>query len=533
MVFVQVHQSLDAAIHAAAIGVELVELADPLAAFDDRIDVADHQREQGLELAHAQLGPERVLARRQADQRRHRALVGELAVGEGVEQVGALVVIEVGEVQHGLAQGVADAVVLELELVDRVDLGHARHQHAAGVDAERGEFGHIHVVTFGMQRIEQPGMVFGGGGAEVPVVEGEVGFGAEEVPGDDSARVHKVDLQVLRAGDLVEIEARLGEAAQRIQRAALQELGERALERDFEARMGAEAGEAALVLRVEQGDVHHRIPAAQRGVLHPDAKAGGTQPGDTGGDVRIARDDVVRHVGQAQAFGDDAVLDVTLENLRQRLRLRLVRTVAGRHAVADVEVGDDVDGEIHRRSVALAHIGDGADAALDIARVEVDQLRGRDAAVGVVELLQFRSQQPGRPALLALPIFARHKPALLRVVHEAFAFGNVPPEVVVVPEVVAGRALEELAQRTCARRELGGALAVGEHQRAVALAQMNRPDALQRIQPGMLLDMKASGGEAALQGGDGGFERGVFAGDEVFGLHGVVLRGGAWVMARG
>ena len=41
--------------------------------------------------------------------------------------------------------------------------------------------------------------------------------------------------------------------------------------------MGAEAGEAALVLGMQQGDVHHRVAAAERGIPYQDAVAGGAQ----------------------------------------------------------------------------------------------------------------------------------------------------------------------------------------------------------------------------------------------------------------
>jgi hypothetical protein len=94
--------------------------------------------------------------------------------------------------------------------------------------------------------------------------------------------------------------------------------------------------------------------------------------------------------------------------------------------------------------------------------------------------------------------------------------GIRPAQVVVVPEVVAGQALEILAQGAGQGRQPGGALAVGEHQRAVAVAQVHRPDAVDGVEPGALLDVEAEGFQLGLHGGDGGFERGVFAGDEAF-----------------
>ena len=112
--------------------------------------------------------------------------------------------------------------------------------------------------------------------------------------------------------------------------------------------MGTEAGEAALVFRVQQGDVHHRVFAAERGVLDQDTESGFAQATDAGGNARIAGDDLFRHVGQAKPFADDAELDVALEDFRQGLGARLHLGIAGRHAVADIQVADDVDREPHR-----------------------------------------------------------------------------------------------------------------------------------------------------------------------------------------
>ena len=156
--------------------------------------------------------------------------------------------------------------------------------------------------------------------------------------------------------------------------------------------------------RVQQGHVHHRIFAAERGVLDQDAEARRAQGADAGRDARIAGDHFLRHVRQAQAFADDAELDVALENFRQRLGARLGRRVAGRHAVADVQVADDVDREPDAGAVALAHVGQGADAAFGVAGIEVDQRVGVDAAVRVVEA-------GAAPASAVPPAMRRLRPA--------------------------------------------------------------------------------------------------------------------------
>ena len=215
----------------------------------------------------------------------------------------------------------------------------------------------------------------------------------------DAARIDEVDFDIRRAGDFLEVEAGRRKAVERFEGAALQQFGQRPFERDLETRVGAEAGENALVVRVEHGHAHHRVVAAERGVLDQDAEAGVAQALDAGGDRRVAGDDFFRHVGQAEAFGDDLELDVAFEDFRQRLGARLGRRVAGRHAVADIEVADDVDREEDLGAVALADVGNGADAALVVAGIDVDQCFGRDAAFRVVEGLQFGRQQSARPSL--------------------------------------------------------------------------------------------------------------------------------------
>jgi hypothetical protein len=206
---------------------------------------------------------------------------------------------------------------------------------------------------------------------------------------------------------------------------------------------------------------------------------------------------------------------VALEDFRQGLGARLGRGVAGGHAVADVEVGDDVDREMHLGIVPQPPVGDGADAAFGVAGVEVHQGVGVEAALGVVEAAQLGGEQAFRPRTAVIGL----EPSFARVMHEAapgLVLGIRPAQVVVVPEVVAGQALEILAQGAGQGRQPGGALAVGEHERAVPVAQVHRPDAVDGVEPGTLLHMEAEGFQLGPHGGDGGFEGGVFAGDEAF-----------------
>ena len=172
---------------AAALGIDLAEVAYPVAALARGFLVADGQREQGFQLADAQVFPERSGVGREPDQRGDRALVGQRRFVQRIEQGFAFVVVEVRQIQDGFTDIVAEAVVLVLQVVDRVDLGHAGHDHSAGVDAEVRVVGDVDVVAFLLDHLDQPFVVFRRRRTEVPVAEVVVGRVAEEVPADDAA----------------------------------------------------------------------------------------------------------------------------------------------------------------------------------------------------------------------------------------------------------------------------------------------------------------------------------------------------------
>ncbi|MPN62138.1 hypothetical protein SDC9_209885 [bioreactor metagenome] len=99
--------------------------------------------------------------------------------------------------------------------------------------------------------------------AEIPVGKTEIRCVAQEIPVDGTARIDEMDFQIGRAGDLVQIENRLGKAAESVQRAALQEFGQGSFKRNTEARMRAETGVAALIGGIEQGDTENRVASSQ------------------------------------------------------------------------------------------------------------------------------------------------------------------------------------------------------------------------------------------------------------------------------
>ena len=97
--------------------------------------------------------------------------------------------------------------------------------------------------------------------------------------------------------------------------------------------------------------------------------------------------------------------------------------------------------------------------------------------------------------------------------------GLLRTQPVLAPEMMAGKALEEFAQRTGVCCELRTALAVGVEQRTVAVDEMHRPEAVHGLQPGAFLKPETKAGELRLHAGDRGLKRGILAGKKVFGGH--------------
>ncbi len=140
---------------------------------------------------------------------------------------------------------------------------------------------------------------------------------------------------------------------------------------------------------------------------------------------------------------------------------RFHHRIAGRHAVADVQVADNIDRNESLGTVAQTGVGQGADATRHVAGIEVDQHFAIDFAVRVVKSMQFGIEQFSRP----LAVGRRCEPALLWIVHER-AVGAGFAQVKVRPEIMGAEALEKLAVSTGARGQFGGAFTVGKQHRA-------------------------------------------------------------------
>ncbi|VTQ35098.1 Uncharacterised protein [Pseudomonas aeruginosa] len=246
--------------------------------------------------------------------------------------------------------------------------------------------------------------------------------------------------EVVRLGQRMAFEGRLGQVVQAFEAAPLEQFGQAALQGHLEARVSAEGSEHAAGARIHQGHAHHREFAAQRGVLDQYREALLFQAADPGEDARVLGQHLRRHVRQRQLAFEDLPLDRTLEDLRQALHLRLGQGIAGAHAVAEVEVLDQVGGEIHHLAVGLAHEGQGADTALHVARVGVVQVRAAQLAVGVVDRQAMAVEQSQRQRIVAAGL----EPAFVRVMDER-RIGDLFSPVLVVVEEVAVQPLDEFA----------------------------------------------------------------------------------------
>ena len=136
------------------------------------------------------------------------------------------------------------------------------------------------------------------------------------------------------------------------------------------------------------------------------------------------------------------------------------------------------------------------------------QVRGAQFAFRVVELAAVAVEDlPGQRVL-----GPRLEPAFVRMVDEGGVADGLAPVLVVVEEV-AVEALDEFAQRRGQGRFLGRALAIGEAQRRLHIAQVQRPDVGHDVAPGGDLHLHAQLGEDAGELGDGLFQRPVLAGN--------------------
>ena len=308
---------------------------------------------------------------------------------------------------------------------------------------------------------------------------------AQELPVEDPAGIHKMDFDVGGAGRFFQIKGGRGKAPQGVECAPLQQLGQRAFKRHLKPWVRPKAGKAALIFGMQQGHVHHGVLAAQRRVFHQNTKTSGTQSRNAGGNAWVALNHRLRHIGQTNTFADDFGFHMALKNLRQGLRARLKRGIARGHAVTHIQVANEVDGHVGGLAIALAHIGNGANATVHMARVEVHQVGAIDVALWVVKLVQRWVEQTLGPCA----VVGQSKPTLLRVMHKR-RIGGVGAQIEMRPKIVGGQALDKLTQGAGQTRHARGTFAVGKQHGAIAVMNVHRPNAVDGVQPTLFLNMK-------------------------------------------
>ena len=245
------------------------------------------------------------------------------------------------------------------QVVHRVNLGVIRHQNAARLGAEVLVDRHVDFFAHAFENAEQGRGLVGIGvfalAGEVPLNKFVLRLGTEETPRHHTAGVNKVLDEVVRLGHRVARKGRLRQIVEAFKTAALQQLGEAALQRHFKAWVSAKRGEHTAGARVHQGHAHHRELTAQRRILHQYRKALLFQRLNARQNARIFRQHLGRYVRQRELTFDDFAFDGPLKNLRQALHLRFSQGVTGTHAVAEVQVFDQVGREIHHLAVRLTH----------------------------------------------------------------------------------------------------------------------------------------------------------------------------------
>ncbi len=351
----------------------LVEFHGPVDEIDRRLQLACGQRQHGLELTNPQGMQSGALGGGDAEQLAHPgAFVVPLFI-QLVKQRHVLLCIPLQRRQrkNSFPQVSPHGVVGQQQILGRIDVGHAGHQDAAGIDAQVLVVGDVDRLLQLVEDADQVIELFLRRAAKIPVGKLEVRILLEQIPADEAGRVDEVGLQVVVIRYLLVVKRRRYEHVQILETTPLQQLGDGALEGHFEARVGTEGGKAGTIAGVEQHHADDRITAAQWGIEAVDGEAFGLKGGDGGLDPWVTGDHLSRDLRQADGLGDDLVLHVTLEHLGERLGAGLCLGVAGTHAVGDIEVADDVHRDVDGLMVGLALERQGDDTALLVARLQI------------------------------------------------------------------------------------------------------------------------------------------------------------------
>ncbi len=376
-VFVQLHlqHRIHSLIEQAALDGVVVVLLEHLHQFLGFFELLQGQINQQLQFQDGQLTPRRIVIELDADQGGDVGVVVQFAFHQALNQPLQFRFVEAMQVQDVLAEKQRLVGVVPDQVVDRVDLRIVGHQDAAGGRADVLVHRHVDFLAHAFEDAEQGGGFLGIGvftlAGEVPFDELVIRLRAEEAPRHHAAGVDEVLDKVVRFGHRMAFKRRLRQIVQAFKAAALQQFGEAAFQRHFQAWVRAERGEYAAGAWVHQRHAHHREFTAQGRILHQYRKALGFQALDTGQDTGEFRQHFLRYIRQREFTFDDFAFYRAFEDFRQALHLRFSQGVTGTHAVAEVQVLDQVGREIHHLAIGLAHERQRNNAAFFVAGVGV------------------------------------------------------------------------------------------------------------------------------------------------------------------
>ena len=168
---------------------------------------------------------------------------------------------------------------------------------------------------------------------------------------------------------------------------------------------------------------HHRIFATKRRVFNQNAKARRAQTFDARGDTREAVNYGLRHVGQTNPVANNTKFNVTFKYFRERLRARFFHCVARGHAVADIDIADHIHRKKRSRAVAKTCVGNCANAARRVARIQIDQLIGANGFYQDCKKPVISGIQDFLRPIFTLAFACYRKPLLVWIMHKGI-IGN-------------------------------------------------------------------------------------------------------------
>ena len=243
------------------------------------------------------------------------------------------------------------------QVFHRVHLGKVRHQDSAGRRAQLVVHRHVGFLFQIVENGKQSRRFFVIGSGKVPLAEIFIRCGTEEAPAHHAGGINKVLHEIVGLGDFLAVEGGRRDIVEALETAALQQLGEAALQCHLKTRVSTEGGKHPAGTRVHQRHAHHRELPTQGGILDQYREALFFQCLDAFHNLRVLGQHGLGYIRQGNLFFDDVFLHCPLEDFRQALHLGFGQGVARAHAVTEEQVFDQVGGEVHRLAIGVAHKG--------------------------------------------------------------------------------------------------------------------------------------------------------------------------------